>query len=116
MIDKFKAWTWPPDTMPEDILGTDRILEHVSLYWFTRTAGSSAYIGYAARSWGPPAEPSGVPTAFLELAHDIGIRSLVEREHHVQRWTDINHGGHFAAMEEPKILVGDVRAFFRGVR
>jgi pimeloyl-ACP methyl ester carboxylesterase len=116
MIDKFKAWTWPPDAMPDAILGADRILEHVSLYWFTGTAGTSAYIGYGAPSWGPPPEPSSVPTAFLEFAHDIGIRRFVERDHHVRRWTDIDHGGHFAAMEEPEIFVNDIRAFFRDIR
>jgi len=25
-------------------------------------------------------------------------------------------GGHFAALEEPKLLVDDMRSFFRGVR
>lgn len=113
MVDKFKAWTWPPDASPEEVLGQDRLLEHVSLYWLTATAGSSAFTGYATRSWGPPDEPSGVPTAFLEFAHDIGIRSFVEQEHTVDRWTDVDHGGHFAAMEEPAIFVEDIRAFFR---
>lgn len=116
MLDKFKAWTWPPEAMPDDVLGAHRVLEHVSLYWFTGTAGTSAYVGYAAPSWGPSPEPSSTPTAFLELAHDIGIRPFVEREHDIQRWTDIDHGGHFAAMEEPRIFVDDIRAFFRGLR
>ena len=49
MLDKFKAWTWPPEAMPDDVLGAHRVLEHVSLYWFTGTAGTSAYVGYAAR-------------------------------------------------------------------
>ena len=116
MLDKFKAWTWPPQAMPDDVLGAHRVLEHVSLYWFTGTAGTSAYVGYAAPSWGPSPEASSTPTAFLELAHDIGIRPFVEREHDIQRWTDIDHGGHFAAMEEARIFVDDIRAFFRGLR
>ena len=32
------------------------------------------------------------------------------------RWTDVDHGGHFAALEEPELLVADVRAFFEGLR
>ena len=116
MVDKFKAWTWPSDALPEDVLGLDRLLEHVALYWFTATAGTAAYTGYATGGWGPPPEPSGVPTAFLQLAHDIGIRPFVEREHRVARWTDVDRGGHFAALEEPGVLVDDVRAFFRDLR
>jgi len=116
MVDKFKAWTWPPDSLPEDVLGLDRLLEHVSLYWFTGTAGSSAFTGYATTSWGPPEEPSGVPTAFLNFAHDYGIRRYLEFEHRIERWTDVDRGGHFAAMEEPNILVDDIRDFFRPLR
>ena len=36
--------------------------------------------------------------------------------YNVQRWTEMPRGGHFAAMEEPGLLVEDVRAFFRGLR
>jgi epoxide hydrolase len=116
MVDKFRAWTWPQEAAPEDVLGVARLLEHVTLYWLTATAGTSAYTGYATTGWGGDEEPSGVPTAFLELAHDIGIRRFVEREHRVERWTDVDRGGHFAAMEEPELFVADVRGFFRSVR
>lgn len=31
-------------------------------------------------------------------------------------WSEFDRGGHFAAMEEPDLLVGDVREFFRPLR
>jgi epoxide hydrolase len=31
-------------------------------------------------------------------------------------WTEFERGGHFAAMETPDLLVGDVREFFRRFR
>jgi hypothetical protein len=34
----------------------------------------------------------------------------------VTRWSEMPRGGHFAAMEQPELLVDDVRAFFRRVR
>jgi pimeloyl-ACP methyl ester carboxylesterase len=43
-------------------------------------------------------------------------RAWVEKIYNVQRWTVMPAGGHFAAMEEPKLLADDVRAFFRGLR
>ncbi|WP_328856184.1 epoxide hydrolase [Williamsia herbipolensis] len=117
MVDKFKAWTWPSEYAPEDILGLDRLLAHVSLYWFTATAGTSAYTGYATTSWGPEPEPSDVPTGAIQFAHDIGIRRFDERTNTIVRWTDVvDRGGHFAAMEEPQILVDDIRSLFRGLR
>jgi pimeloyl-ACP methyl ester carboxylesterase len=32
------------------------------------------------------------------------------------RWTEMPRGGHFAALEEPDLLVNDVREFFRTMR
>jgi microsomal epoxide hydrolase len=34
----------------------------------------------------------------------------------VQRWTDMPRGGHFPAMEEPELLIEDIRAFARSLR
>ena len=39
-----------------------------------------------------------------------------ERFFNVQRWTEMPRGGHFAAMEEPELLVEDIRRFFRPLR
>jgi hypothetical protein len=32
------------------------------------------------------------------------------------QWTQYERGGHFAAMEQPELLVGDIRTFFRKLR
>ncbi|MEU4603941.1 epoxide hydrolase family protein [Kribbella sp. NPDC023972] len=117
IMDKFRAWTHPATTLPEEIISRDRLLTNVMLYWLTGTAGSSAYVGYAQdRAWGAPQENSGVPTAVLVLAHDVAIRRYAEREHTITRWTDVDHGGHFAALEVPDLLISDVREFFRTLR
>ena len=34
----------------------------------------------------------------------------------IRRWSLMERGGHFAAMEQPDALVGEIRAFFREVR
>jgi hypothetical protein len=31
-------------------------------------------------------------------------------------WSEYDRGGHFAALEVPDLLVGDLRTFFRGLR
>ena len=43
-------------------------------------------------------------------------RSYVERLYNVTRWTEMPRGGHFAAMEQPGLLVDDLRAFARPLR
>jgi pimeloyl-ACP methyl ester carboxylesterase len=117
MLDKFRAWTWPLETLPDEILGREWILANASLYWFTASGGSSAYVGYAQSSWGAPPENSGVPTAVIQFAHDIGIRSQSSEANTIARWSDIeDRGGHFAALEEPELLIDDLRGFLHELR
>jgi microsomal epoxide hydrolase len=40
---------------------------------------------------------------------------MIERVYDVVHWTDMPRGGHFAAMEEPRLLADDVRAFIDGL-
>ncbi|TCC12362.1 epoxide hydrolase [Kribbella soli] len=116
IMDKFKAWTYPAETLPEAIISKDRLLTNVMMYWLTGTGGSAAYIGYAQpRDWSPRPN-SGVPTAVLAMAHDVAIRKYCETSNTITRWTEVDHGGHFAALEEPELLVTDVREFFHDLR
>jgi epoxide hydrolase len=75
-------------------------------------------VGYAqAGGWGTPPTDSGVPTAAIQFALDVGIRSRSTAANTIVRWTDINdRGGHFAALEEPELLIADIRQFLREVR
>jgi pimeloyl-ACP methyl ester carboxylesterase len=59
-----------------------------------------------------------VPTGCAIFPKEIvkSPRRWAERVYNVQRWTRMPSGGHFAAMEEPKLLVDDIRAFFRPLR
>lgn len=145
MVEKFKELTDPEDGLPEQSIDRDRILTGVSIYWFTGTAGSAAQIYYeeiSAKSWGGEGaewsdasgdawsgddagwgdgtEGSGVegsvPTAVLVSTHDVTVRRWAERDHHIVHWTELDRGGHFLAMEQPGLLVDDVRTFFRQVR
>jgi pimeloyl-ACP methyl ester carboxylesterase len=117
IMDKFRAWTHPPTALPDQVIDRDRLLTNVMVYWLTATPGSAAWVGYAqGGGWGVQKVNSGVPTGAIMFAHDIGIRRFAERENTITRWTDVDRGGHFAALEEPELLVEDVREFFRSVR
>jgi pimeloyl-ACP methyl ester carboxylesterase len=50
------------------------------------------------------------------FAHDVGIRRYAQQENTIVRWTDVDRGGHFAALEEPKALTSDISEFFRSLR
>lgn len=118
IVDKFREWTHPRTTLPDEVIDRDRLLTNVMIYWLNGAAGSAAYIGYAQEArWGMVNEPSGVPTGAIMFAHDVGIRRYAETENTVTRWIDVeDRGGHFAALEEPELLTTDIRAFFHALR
>jgi epoxide hydrolase len=117
IVEKFKEWTDPAVELPEDAVDRDQLLTNVTLYWLTNTGGSSAQIYYEGRSaWGQPVQRSAVPTGVAVFPDDFSIRRPVEREHTIVQWAEFDRGGHFAAMEVPDLLVGDIRTFFRNLR
>ena len=60
--------------------------------------------------------PGSTPTGVAVFAEDVAIRSYGERSNTIVHWSEFERGGHFAAMEAPDLLVGDVREFFRRFR
>jgi hypothetical protein len=57
-----------------------------------------------------------VPTRVAVSRHDITIRRPAELITTSFIGTDLERGGHFLAMEEPGLLVEDVRVFFAALR
>jgi pimeloyl-ACP methyl ester carboxylesterase len=116
IVEKFKEWTGSNHELPEDAVGLDSILTDVSLYWFTKTAGSAANMYYESMHGHDWPTPSQVPTGVAAFAEDVAIRRYAEQANNIVHWSDIDAGGHFAALETPDLLVADVRAFFAGLR
>jgi pimeloyl-ACP methyl ester carboxylesterase len=113
IAEKFHAWS-----DPRTPIDRDHLLTNVSLYWFTRTAGSSARIYYeSARGRGTP-NPCPVPMGVAVFPYDIlqPVRSFAERVYDIRHWSEFARGGHFAALEVPDLLTADIRAFFRPLR
>ncbi|MGW7267390.1 epoxide hydrolase family protein [Streptomyces sp. NPDC054842] len=120
IVEKFRQWTDARER-PEEAVDRDQLLTDVMLYWLTGTAGSSARIYYErahAAYWGETPAPSSAPTALAVFPHDnfLPLRHVADRTNTIVRWTEFDRGGHFPAMEEPGLLVSDVRAFFRQLR
>jgi pimeloyl-ACP methyl ester carboxylesterase len=120
IVEKFKEWTDSKDR-PEDAVDRDQMLTNVMLYWLTGTAGSSARIYYErahADYWGNPPESSTTPTALAVFPQDnfIPLRHIADRTNEIVQWTEHDRGGHFAAMEQPELLVNDIQRFFRTLR
>jgi len=119
IVEKFKAWT-DSSEVSEEAVDRDHLLTNVMLYWLTGTAGSSARLYYESARGGAwdPLEPSTAPTGVAVFPRDfLSIRRFAERDNKkIVHWTEFDRGGHFAAMEVPELLLGDVRKFFRRFR
>ena len=100
--------------MPEDDL-----LTNIMLYWSTNCIASSLRFYYEARSQINVAAlraPVVIPTAILDLPKEV-LRQpklwISQKYPNLVQYTDGPRGGHFAALEEPDLLVEDVRNFVR---
>jgi hypothetical protein len=91
-----------------------------SMYWLTATAGFSANLYYETFHPVFPSKPqrSTTPTGVALFANDVAlpVRRLAERDNNIVHWSEFDRGGHFAAMEEPDLLIDDLRTFFRQLR
>jgi epoxide hydrolase len=116
IVEKFRDWTDPDRELPEDAIDVDLLLTDVTLYWLTGTGPTSAHLYYENRIADTPRARSPVPTGFAVFPHDTAFRAIAEREHNLVHWSEFSRGGHFAALEAPDLLVGDIRDFFRRFR
>lgn len=118
-VEKFKDWTNPSAELPEDAVDLDQLLTNVMIYWLTRTARSSANSYYErfhdSSAWAS-SDRSPVPTGVAVFPTDVTIRRFAEKTNTIVHWSEFDRGGHFAAMEAPDLLMGDIQAFFRRYR
>jgi microsomal epoxide hydrolase len=117
IVEKFHAWC-DCDGNVESRFSKDDLLTNVMIYWVTGTATSSTRIYYENRVATPRPDRVTVPTACALFPKEITTppRKWVEARYNLVRWTEMPRGGHFAALEQPQLLVDDVRAFFRDLR
>lgn len=109
---------YDPTRTRQTAVDNDDLLTSVSILWLTETAGSAAriYSEGGEEAWGVRPEPAPVPTGVANFPGDGAIRGLAERSNNVVHWSEFERGGHFASLQAPDLLVGDVRNFFRGLR
>lgn len=117
IVEKFWAWTDCGDH-PEKAVSRDELLDNVTLYWATATGASSARLYWEAMAAPGRGDRVELPTGIAAFPREIGRppRSWCEAHYNITHWTTMPCGGHFAALEQPGLLVDDLRAFFATVR
>ncbi len=122
IVEKFQAWS-DCGGDPLKRFSMDTLLDNIMVYWLTGTAGTATWLYRGVAEQKPRALPEGAkvetPTGFAAFPADIAPappREWIERAFNLRRHTVMPSGGHFAALEEPELLVEDIRAFFRPLR
>ena len=124
IVEKFNSWSDTADSNIESAHSKDSLLTNIMVYLVTGTFNTASWIYYGRREEGgrvlsPDGERVEVPTAAALFPAEIlswPPRSYVERVYNIARWTEMPRGGHFAALEQPDLLVDDIRAFARTLR
>ena len=114
-----KLWAWTDNQgAPEDVLTQDEMLDNIMLYWLPGNGASSARLYWESFGLGGSTRlelPTGVSIFPKEIFRasrrwaDKAISNLIH-------WGEMDRGGHFAAWEQPELLVGEIRTCFRKVR
>ncbi|HEV2298060.1 MAG TPA: epoxide hydrolase [Candidatus Acidoferrales bacterium] len=119
MIDKFQFLT---DNNGDFLTAVDRdtFLTDVTLYWVTGTVGSAMRIyreNRLAERGAAPLPRLETPLAYADFPKEVVACpvSWIKQSYNLVQYTKMPKGGHFAALEQPDLLVGDIRKFFAKV-
>ena len=121
IIEKMRSWSDIKNGDIESVYSKDILLSNIMIYLVTKTFNTASWIYYGRREEGGrtlPKEhlPLKVPTAvalFPKEYLEWAPRSYVERIYNIQQWTEMPKGGHFAALEQPDLLIKDIKDFAR---
>jgi pimeloyl-ACP methyl ester carboxylesterase len=121
IAEKFHTWSDCGGDI-EQAVSKDRLLANIAFYWFTGAIGSSFW-PYYARMHAPWPIPDGatidVPMGYARFPHEIlrPPRAMAARVYtDIRRWSVMERGGHFAALEQPEALAREILEFLRPLR
>jgi len=124
LIEKFHDWSDIEGDDIESVHSKDSLLTNIMVYLVTGTFNTASWIYYGRREEGgrvlsPDGRRVEVPTAVALFPAEMLAwppRSYVERVYNITHWSEMSRGGHFAALEQPEILIDDLRSFARSLR
>jgi pimeloyl-ACP methyl ester carboxylesterase len=122
IVEKFHGWSDIRRGFA-NVYAKDQLLTNAMIYLVTRSFNTAAWLyrGLFEDRNGAPVPPGSrveKPVAIAAFPVDLipfPPRSHVEKSLNIVRWTEFPEGGHFAALERPQDLIGDIRAFARSL-
>jgi pimeloyl-ACP methyl ester carboxylesterase len=106
----------------ESVFALDTIIDNIMLYWLPNTGASSVRLYWetmqSMRSGGMPSGPMATPAGISMFPGELlrlSQRWAEKRFTHLVHFNELEHGGHFAAMEQPAVFVDELRRTFRAI-
>ena len=123
IIEKFYHWSDLEDRSLELTYQKDDLLTNIMIYILTKSFNTSSWIYYGrAKEGGRILSQDGrrveVPTGCAVYPKEFLTwppKSYVERLFNIVHWTEMNKGGHFAALEQPSSLINDIQDFCKKI-
>ena len=123
IIEKFYHWSDLEDRSLELTYKKDDLLTNIMIYILTKSFNTSSWIYYGrAKEGGRILSQDGrrveVPTGCAVYPKEFLTwppKSYVERLFNIVHWTEMNRGGHFAALEQPSSLINDIQDFCKKI-
>jgi microsomal epoxide hydrolase len=123
ILEKMHGWSDLKGEDIESVYSKDQLLTNIMVYVTTGTFNTASWIYYGRREEGgrvlsTQGRRVEVPTGCAVFPAELLTwppRSYADRIYNVTQWTEMPHGGHFAAMEEPDLLIEDIRRFRRSL-
>lgn len=122
IVEKFQGWS-DCGGDPRRRFSWDTLIDTIMVYWLNANMASATWLYRGVREEDARlgvGETVRTPTAFMAFPADLAPpppRAWVERAYSdLRRYSAMPSGGHFAALEEPDLLVEDIRAFCRPLR
>lgn len=121
ILEKFHGWSDLKDGDLYSVYSRDQLLTNIMLYLVNDAIATSIWYYAAFFAEGGAALPEGqrceTPTGFAnfpgEPVYRPPPRSWCDRAYNITHWSEMTHGGHFAAMETPDLYVAEIRAWAR---
>ena len=117
LIEKFQGWSDCNGNLNQSF-SMNELITNLMIYWVTNSIGSANAIYYENMHFLPSMGYISVPAGLALFAGDVMLppKERVKKYLNVTSLTTIPSGGHFTAMEEPKLMAEDIRAFCRTFR
>lgn len=127
ILEKIGTWADLPTTADgsPDLWGTfteEQLLTNIMLYLAPSSMVTATWMYHGKRLEGSSKFPAGtriqVPTGFAAFRDPVFVpppRSFAEKTFNIVHWSEMPAGGHFAAWEQPALMLADLRAFIATV-